>query len=194
MEKDFRDKLTFKPHVEDNKDIIKVWTEWDSNDGDYIEKTFTLSPKRFFSCEKLLYCLAYITCNENFKDGFGVNDSRFCKYIHENCDIDDLSDILDDFEFVVYCDWGMCHTCEGLEITYYDENGVAFDVTFDKIYEEFEKMSYEEICDKINDMEYDYEDDDDWYEGEEEYNEDEDEDEDEDDDLSQWPSDDYFEK
>lgn len=152
MEKDFRDKLTFTQKEENEKNIIKVWQEWDSNDADYIENTFTMRPEQLFGNEKLIYCLAYITCDEDFKKGFGSNDSRFCKYIPDNEDIDELEDILSDNDFMVYCDWGECHSCVGLEITYYDEDGNKFYVTFDKIYDEFKKMSYKEICEKINSL------------------------------------------
>ena len=44
MEKDFRDKLTFTQKEENEKNIIKVWQEWDSNDADYIENTFKMRP------------------------------------------------------------------------------------------------------------------------------------------------------
>ena len=152
MEKDFRDKLTFTQKEENEKNIIKVWQEWDSNDADYIENTFTMRPEQLFGNEKLIYCLAYITCDEDFKKGFGSNDSRFCKYIPDNEDIDELEDILSDNEFMVYSEWGECHSCVGLEITYYDEDGNKFYVTFDKIYDEFKKLSYKEICEKINSL------------------------------------------
>ena len=36
---------------------------------------------------------------------------------------------------------------------YYDENGTPFEITFDDIHKEFEKMTYQEICDKINSIE-----------------------------------------
>jgi len=52
-----------------------------------------------------------------------------------------------------YTDWGMCHTCYAMVLTYYDENGNAFDITFDSIRESWKDMTYEEICDQINSIE-----------------------------------------
>ena len=59
-----------------------------------------------------------------------------------------------DYDFMVYSDWGECHTYEDLEITYFDENGKEFNVTFDDIHKQFEKMTHKEICDLINSIEY----------------------------------------
>ena len=49
---------------------------------------------------------------------------------------------------------GYCHTCEDLKINYYDENGTPFNITFNDIHKRWKKMSYEEICKEINDIEW----------------------------------------
>lgn len=151
-ENDFRDLLTIKPKgSEVLKNKLKVWMKWDSNDADYIERTSIMNPQELFSNEKLIYCLAYITLPYNFK-GHEWNDNVFRHHIPNNTDIDCLEDILSENNFMVYSDWGACHSCYGLEITYYDENETPFEITFDDIHKEFEKMTYEEICDKINSL------------------------------------------
>jgi len=151
-EKDFRDLLTIKPKGSEGlKNKLKVWMKWDSNDADYIERTSIMNPQELFSNEKLIYCLAYITLPYNFK-GHKWNDNVFRHHITNNTDIDCLEDILSENNFMVYSDWGACHSCYGLEITYYDENETPFEITFDDIHKEFEKMTYEEICDKINSL------------------------------------------
>jgi hypothetical protein len=96
--------------------------------------------------------LAYITTPYDFK-GHDWNDDVFEHHIPDNEDIEGLEDILADNDFMVYSDWGSCHSCEGIEITYYDENETPFEITFDDIHKEFEKMTYEEICEKINSLE-----------------------------------------
>jgi hypothetical protein len=95
--------------------------------------------------------LAYITTPYNFK-GHDWNADVFEHHIPDNRDIEDLRDILAGNDFMVYSDWGPCHSCEGIKITYYDENETPFEITFDDIHKEFEKMTYEEICEKINSL------------------------------------------
>ena len=149
-EKDFRELLTIKPKGSEGlKNRLKVWMKWDSNDADYIERTDIMDPQELFSNKKLIYCLAYITLPYNFK-GHKWNDNVFRHHITNNTDIEYLEDILSENNFMVYSDWGACHSCYGLEIIYYDENETPFEITFDDIHKEFEKMTYEEICNKIN--------------------------------------------
>lgn len=151
-EKDFRELLTIKPKGSDGlKNRLKVWMKWDSNDADYIERTDIMDPQELFSNKKLIYCLAYITLPYNFK-GHKWNDNVFRHHITNNTDIEYLEDILSENDFMVYSDWGACHSCYGLEIIYYDENETPFEITFDDIHKEFEKMTYEEICNKINSL------------------------------------------
>ena len=151
-EKDFRELLTIKPKGSDGlKNRLKVWMKWDSNDADYIERTDIMDPQELFSNKKLIYCLAYITLPYNFK-GHKWNDNVFRHHITNNTDIEYLEDILSENNFMVYSDWGACHSCYGLEIIYYDENETPFEITFDDIHKEFEKMTYEEICNKINSL------------------------------------------
>lgn len=151
-EKDFRELLTIKPKGSEGlKNRLKVWMKWDSNDADYIERTDIMNPQELFSNKKLIYCLAYITLPYNFK-GHKWNDNVFRHHITNNTDIEYLEDILSENNFMVYSDWGACHSCYGLEIIYYDENETPFEITFDDIHKEFEKMTYEEICNKINSL------------------------------------------
>ena len=151
-EKDFRELLTIKPKGSEGlKNRLKVWMKWDSNDADYIERTDIMDPQELFSNKKLIYCLAYITLPYNFK-GHKWNDNVFRHHITNNTDMEYLEDILSENNFMVYSDWGACHSCYGLEIIYYDENETPFEITFDDIHKEFEKMTYEEICNKINSL------------------------------------------
>ena len=151
--KDFRNLLNIKPQKAGKyKNKLYVYVNWDSNDGDYIGKNEIMDPKVLFNCEKLIYCLAYITLPYNFK-GHDWNDSVFCHHVTNNNDIEGLEDVIEDGDFMAYSDWGACHSCYELEITYYDENGNPFNVGFEDIYERWKGMTYEEICKEINEIE-----------------------------------------
>ena len=107
---DFRGLLTIRE--KENiiiKNKLKVWMRWDSNDADYIERTQEMIPEVLFRNKKLIYCLAYITCKYNFK-GHDWNDNVFQHHIPDNGDIDDLEHILASSGFIVYSDWGICHS------------------------------------------------------------------------------------
>ena len=156
---DFKNLLTIKPASKPKyKNKIIVWKQWDGNDMDYVEETTEpcdITPEMLFSNKKLILCLAYIMCPYNFKghtydDCWGEAGGKFDTNIGNNHDIDGLEDILNSNNFAVYCDWGLCHTLVDMEITYYDENGTKFDITFDDIHKRWENMTYEEICAEIN--------------------------------------------
>ena len=148
----YKDLLNFNKKIENKKNIIEVWVEWDSNDGDYIGKRMTYNPKWLFNNKKLIYCLAYTVLSPDFK-GYNCLNHRFCYHIPDNTDIKGLEDILSNSDFMCYNDWGgPCHSLTELEMTYYDENGEAFEVNFDKIHNKWKNMTYQEICDEINNI------------------------------------------
>lgn len=149
--------LGFKP-LSKKTNVVEIKMKWDANDGDYRNRTETWCTKYLFEDPKMLYILAYISlpCDFKGKDEEGNNrPTRFRRYVVNNNDIEDIQEILREAELTIYDEYSydMCHSCESIDITYYDENGAAFKVTFDGIIEEFKKMSYEEICNKINSME-----------------------------------------
>lgn len=152
MARNFKNLLNIEPYSENKRNILDIWVKWDSNYADYIEKTFTLQPKCLFKNKKLIYCLAYISCSYDFK-GHGWNDNVFNHHITDNRDIDGLYEILSDYDFMAYSDWGLCHSLYGLEIIYYDGNRNSWDVSFDKIIHEFVGMTYNDICKTINSIE-----------------------------------------
>lgn len=146
--KDYKDLLTItKPKK--CVSSLEIWMEWDSNDADYIERTEIIDPDVLFKNKKLILCLAYISAKWDCK-GHGWNDSAFGHHVTENRDIYDLTDILAENKLVIYSEYGLCHSCVGMGITYFDENGMEFKITFDKIYEHWKNLTYQEICDEIN--------------------------------------------
>lgn len=143
-------KLKFEPKSK-KRERVQIKLKWDANDADYRYVSDTWDADALFDNEKLLYILAYISLPRDFKGK--TDDPRFGHYIPDNEDIEELCEILSEYELAAYDEYGMCHSCDKVEITYYDGNGVEFAVTFDGIIEEFKKMSYEEIYKKINSME-----------------------------------------
>ena len=123
---DFKNLLTITPKIGGNpKNLLKIWIKMDSNDADYIEKTKTMNPDSLFYNEKLIYCLAYVTaqkCADVKSIWERHNDPVFGKYVPENKNVEHLCNILSDNGFMVYSEWGECHTYEDMEITYFDEN------------------------------------------------------------------------
>ena len=154
---DFKNLLTINPKTEENpKNLLKVWIKMDSNDADYIEKTERMNPNDLFNNKKLIYCLAYVTAHRcaDVQSTWRYDKPIFGEHANENRAVEKLCDILGDYDFMVYSDWGECHTYEDLEITYFDENGKEFNVTFDDIHKQFETMTHKQICDLINSIEY----------------------------------------
>lgn len=153
---DFKNELTFK-EINDKKNILEIYIEYDSNDADFIGELKTFKPEKLFNNKKLIYCLAYISCPYDFKghsrdDCWGDTGGKFDTNIDSNYDIDGLSDFLCDNDLMLYSDWGPCHSLESLQITYYDENGTAYEITFDDIHKRWEQMSYDAICNEINNI------------------------------------------
>ncbi len=156
---DFKSLLTIKKSKEPvRKNILEVAVEMDAdpNDGDYVNETFTftLKPEELFENEKLIYCLAYVSCDQHsFKKEIlkkDINYPAFDSYIGENKDIDDLEDILYEAGFIGPFDSRSCISFVSIDITWYDETCQPHDITFDDIIDQFKKMTYQEICDKIN--------------------------------------------
>lgn len=77
---DYKNLLTITPIHNTYKNIICVHVKWDANDADFIENTFWMDPENLFKNKKLIYCLAYISCNSDFK-GYIMNCSRFNQYV-----------------------------------------------------------------------------------------------------------------
>ena len=129
------------------KNILRVWVKWDSNDADYVERTVEMDPNILFESKKLIYCLAYVTMP--YSKGFKQSGPVFDHYISENTDIDNLGEILYNNEFGCYG----CHSLEDISITYYDETGQPFKITFWEIHLRWKDMLYEDICKEINEAE-----------------------------------------
>ena len=148
MKENYKDLLTFKDVIIP-KNKLKFTIVMDSNDADYITNIVTLDPEILFSNKKLIYCLAYVSCDYDFK-GHSWSDNVFGHHIIRNTDINDLEDILGEYDLLCYSEWGCCHSFKEIEVIYYDENGVAYKIGFGNIRSRWRTMSYEEICEEIN--------------------------------------------
>lgn len=151
---DYKNLLTIKRDCRLRKNKLCIYIEWDSNDGDYIGKTLEINPNILFKNKKLIYCLAYATLPYNFK-GHNSNAHVFQHHIIDNRDIIGLHQIIADNDFMCYSDWGPCHSLMTLIISYYDEEGILYVVTFKDIHNHWKNMTYKEICDEINSIKSD---------------------------------------
>lgn len=136
--------------VLEHRNIILVENTWDQNDADYETKYFELDPENFFKNDKLINILAYITTPTA---PFGENSHRFGNHVNKNKDIDDIMNILEESGFVIrtlYLDDNPAHSVEEIKMTYYDENGNTFNISFENVRKAWDNMTHEEICDYIN--------------------------------------------
>jgi len=140
MEK-IKDLLTITPKVCEDKNVVKVDTEWEYGDMNYVECHRYFAPDDFFNNEKLIWSLVYL-------DRFGT-DVMYRKYIDSKA----LFDVVN-YDNDLWGDAGdtPCHSLVGLDITYYDKDGKPFDVLFDYFYERWKNMSEEEICKEVNNI------------------------------------------
>ena len=151
--KDYKNLLTIKRDSYIHKNKLCIYVEWDSNDGDYIGNRLEINPNILFKNKKLIYCLAYAILPYNFK-GHDWNDHVFQHHVSDNQDIIGLEQIISDNGFMCYSDWGPCHSLMTLIISYYDEEGIQYVVTFEDIHNHWKNMTYNEICDEINGIEW----------------------------------------
>ena len=137
MSKSYKDLLKFTPlDVKKKTNIIEIWSEWDMNDADYISSTDIFNATDFFSNKQLILCLAYILWNgEDY-------DIRKEKEIDIREILNLHSDIIPNYK---------CYSLHKLKVTYYDENGAKFKVSFEDIIKRFDNTEYvEDIEDEIN--------------------------------------------
>lgn len=152
MNENYKDLLTIKPQeIPSKKNVLDIWVEWVCNDDDLIEHSFSTLPENLFNNKKLIYCLAYVTCESNFKD-HDWDDNVFNSRIVYNNDIIDLEKIIKENGYMPCNDYDFCHSLSGLGIVYYDENGTPFDISFEDIQNRWAYMTYQEICDEINNI------------------------------------------
>jgi len=137
----FKDLLNLMPKVYDNKNVVKIDTEWEYGDMNYVEGHRYFAPDDFFNNEKLIWSLAYL-------DRFGT-DVEYRHYINYKALFGVVSS---DNHLWGYAGDTPAHSLVGLDITYYDEDGKPFDVLFDYFHERWDKMTEEEICEEVNDV------------------------------------------
>ena len=139
----FKDLLTTTPIK--YKSVVKVDITWGYYVVDYKENCHEdFNADEFFKDKKLIWSLAYL-------DMFGEDVENY-EDEEELVDIDALYENL----AVTHHLWRLVDkrksSLEKLEITYYDENGNIFKVTFDDIHKRWKNMSKEEICEEVNDV------------------------------------------
>ena len=127
--------------IPNNRELYIVYVKCDANDGDYMRDTLEFDKNSFEEDELLLLVLSYVSkYSGKFSEGKGWNDGHYGQYVDENEDFPWLSDYLSENDILIFA--GMydmpCHSVSGIDIVYYDDNGVANKVKLPDVDDLFE--------------------------------------------------------
>ena len=134
--------------------ITIIWNDvFDKGSKCYMGNgTIKKDARTFFEDDKLIYVLAYIQKYLN-RDIIEKEDIKYIiPFLHyHNLDVNSSKGKYGTDD---YCS-SICHSVNELKITYFDENGKKWLVSFDQIIEIIWKdKTYDEICDFINQIEF----------------------------------------
>lgn len=123
--------------IPNNRELYIVYVECDANDGDYMRDTLEFDKNSFEEDELLLLVLSYVSkYSGKFSEGKGWNDRHYGHHVDENEDFPWLSDYLSENDILIFA--GMCHSVSGIDIVYYDDNGIANKVKLPDVDDLFE--------------------------------------------------------
>lgn len=147
---DILKKAKFSTIIND-RELYTVHVTCDANDGDYMENTIKVNKSSFENDELFLLVLSYVSkYSGKFSDGKGWNSRCYGHHVDENKDFPWLSNYLSGNDILIYagmCDM-MCHSVSGIDIVYYDNNGIANKVELPDVDDLFE--SKEEFVSYLN--------------------------------------------
>ena len=147
---DILKKAKFSTIIND-RELYTVYVTCDANDGDYMENTIKVNKSSFENDELFLLVLSYVSkYSGKFSDGKGWNSRCYGHHVDENKDFPWLSNYLSGNGILIYagmCDM-MCHSVSGIDIVYYDNNGIANKVKLPDVDDLFE--SKEEFVSYLN--------------------------------------------
>lgn len=116
--------------------------------GDYMRDTLEFDKSSFEEDELLLLVLSYVSkYSGKFSEGKSWNDGH---HVDENEDFPWLRDYLSENDILIFagmCDT-LCHSVSGIDIVYYDDNGIANKVKLPDVDDLFERK--EEFVDYLN--------------------------------------------
>lgn len=141
-------KFSAIPH---SKELYLIHVECDANDGDYMRDTLEYDKESFEEDELLLLVLSYVgKYSGKFSEEKGWRHGYYGHHVSENEDFPWLEEYLQDNYILIYagmCDMP-CHSVSSIDITYYDDNGIANKVELPDVDNLFE--SKEEFVNYLN--------------------------------------------
>lgn len=147
---DILKKAKFSTIIND-RELYMVHVTCDANDGDYMENTIKVNKSSFEDDELFLLILSYVSkYSGKFSDGKDWNDGYYGHHVYKNEDFPWLGDYLLRNDILIYagmCDMP-CHSVSGIDIVYYDDNGIANKVILPDVDDLFE--SKEEFVSYLN--------------------------------------------
>lgn len=137
--------------ISNNRELYIVYVECDANDGDYMRDTLEFDKNSFEEDELLLLVLSYVSkYSGKFSEEKGWDNGHYGHYVDENEDFPWLSDYLSENDILIFagmCDMP-CHSVSGIDIVYYDDNGIANKVKLPDVDDLFESKG--EFVDYLN--------------------------------------------
>lgn len=145
--------------IPNNRELYIVYVECNVNDEDYMRDTLTFSKNSFEEDELLLLVLSYVSKYfGKFLEGTSRNDGHYGYHVDENKDFLWLSDYLSENDILIFA--GMysmpCRSVSGIDIIYYDDNGIANKVKLPDVDDLFEsKREFVNYLNKLYSAYYD---------------------------------------
>lgn len=135
--------------IPNNRELYVVYVECDANDGDYMRDTLEFDKNSFEEDELLLLVLSYVSkYSGKFSEGNDWNNGYYGHHVDENEDFPWLSGYLSENDILIFAGLSPCHSVSGIDIVYYDDNGIANKVELPDVDDLFE--SKEEFVNYLN--------------------------------------------
>lgn len=133
-------KAKFSP-IPNSRELYTVYVECDANDGDYMRGTLEFDKASFEEDELLLLVLSYVSkYRGKFSEGDVWDNPNYGLHVEENDDFPWLGEYLSENGILIFagmCDMP-CHSVSGIDIVYYDDNGIANKVKLPDVDDLFE--------------------------------------------------------
>lgn len=137
--------------IPNNRELYIVNVECDANDGDYMKDTLEFDKSSFEEDELLLLVLSYVSkYSGKFSEEKSWKYGYYGRYVDDNIDFPWLSDYLSENDILIFAGMfgRLCHSVSGIDIVYYDDNGMANKVELPDVDDLFE--SKEEFVNYLN--------------------------------------------
>ena len=144
--------------IPSKRELYIVYVKCDANDGDYMKNTIEFDKSSFEENELFLLVLSYVSkYSGKFSDGRGWNSRCYGHHVDDNKDFPWLSNYLSENGILLFAGMYdmMCHSVSGIDIIYYDNDGIANKVKLPDVDDLFEDKK--EFVDYLNKLYEPYE-------------------------------------